>query len=98
MLLRDLILKKLASKIPYKDEEELKFKLNKYSSKIDEITGSLSLNWFLSLFHNAVPWQVSGSFLSFDFSPWKLDNIQWIYWTLSSMNLSGEVHIVNQSK
>lgn len=62
MLLRDLILKKLASKIPYKDEEELNYKLNKYSSKIDEITGSLSLNWFLSLFHNAVPWQVSESF------------------------------------
>ena len=58
MLLRDLILKKLATKIPYKDEEELNYKLNKYSSKIDEITGSLSLNWFLSLFHNAVPWQV----------------------------------------
>ena len=63
MLLRDLILKKLASKIPYKDEDELNYKLNKYSSKIDEITGSLSLNWFLSLFHNAVPWQVSQSIL-----------------------------------
>ena len=58
MLLRDLILKKLSSRIQYSNEEELKNKLNKYSSKIDEITGSLSLNWFLSLFHNAVPWQV----------------------------------------
>ena len=59
MLLRDLILKKLTSRIKYENDEELKEKLNKYSSKIDEITGSLSLNWFLSLFHNAVPFQVN---------------------------------------
>lgn len=63
MLLRDLILKKLTPKIKHQDEDDLKNKLNRYSSKIDEITGSLSLNWFLSLFHNAVPWQVNTNFL-----------------------------------
>lgn len=62
MLLRDLILKKLTSRIQFKDEEEMKTKLKKYSKQIDEITGALSLNWFLSLFHNAVPWQVERAF------------------------------------
>lgn len=48
LLLKDLILTRLG--IPH----------TQYTSRVlDEITNSLSLNWFLSLFHNCLPWQVS---------------------------------------
>lgn len=49
LLLRDLFLERLSS-----DKDKAFFN----GSLFVQITNSLSLNWFLSLFHNAVPWQV----------------------------------------
>lgn len=61
MLLRDLLLEQMMngvaeSELPNKEEQE------ELKQKLDEITGSVTLNWFLSLFHNVVPWQVDQFF------------------------------------
>lgn len=58
MLLRDLILEQILDPLSESDRPDKK-ELQDLKYKLDEITGSVTLNWFLSLFHNVVPWQVS---------------------------------------
>lgn len=64
MLLRDLILEQFTDQFDVADRPN-KSQMVQLKNKVDEITGSLTLNWFLSLFHNAVPWQVSFTISSF---------------------------------
>ena len=60
MLLRDLILEQFADQFgDSAGNRPIASQMSQLKNKVDEITGSLTLNWFLSLFHNAVPWQVS---------------------------------------
>ena len=46
MILADLIMKLFPDKQPFG------------LSMLNELTSALTLNWFLSLFHGALPWQV----------------------------------------
>ena len=46
MILADLIIKLFPDKQPFG------------LSMLNELTSALTLNWFLSLFHSALPWEV----------------------------------------